>query len=179
MKVELKANGKTVQAEITKEQAKILGLVEERSRTGYERVEKSETYYVINTEDDSMMNITEFNDQTDERCYNTGNYYSDKTIAENNARADRLLRQLRQWQALNDKSISVEDWNNESKKKWFIIYSYSSEEMYAEYYYIMRLPNTIYFTTKEKAEEAIEVFKDELIWYFTEYVQRLDEVQNG
>ena len=179
MKVELKANGKTVQVEITKEQAKILGLVEERSRTGYERVEKSETYYVINTEDDSMINITEFNDQTDERCYNTGNYYSDKTIAENNARADRLLRQLRQWQALNDKSISVEDWNNESKKKWFIIYSYSSEEMYAEYYYIMRLPNTIYFTTKEKAEEAIEVFKDELIWYFTEYVQRLDEVQNG
>lgn len=36
-----------------------------------------------------------------------------------------------------------------------------------------------YYTTKEKAEEAIEVFKDELIWYFTEYVQRLDEVQNG
>lgn len=179
MKVELKANGKTVQVEITKEQAKILGLVEERSRTGYERVEKSETYYVINTKDDSMMNITEFNDQTDERCYNTGNYYSDKTIAENNARADRLFRQLRQWQAQNDKAISVEDWNNESKKKWFIIYSYSSEEMYAEYYYIMRLPNTIYFTTKEKAEEAIEVFKDELIWYFTEYVQRLDEVQNG
>ena len=96
---------------------------------------------------------------------------------ENNARADRLLRQLRQWQALNDKPISVEDWNNESKKKWFIIYS--SEEMYAEYYYIMRLPNTIYFATKEKAEEAIEVFRDELLWYFTEYVQRLDEVQNG
>ena len=82
----------------------------------------------------------------------------------------------RQWQAQNDEPISVEDWNNESKKKWFIIYS--SEEMYAEYYYIMRLPNTIYFTNKEKAEEAIEVFKDELIWYFTEYVQRLDEVQN-
>lgn len=97
---------------------------------------------------------------------------------ENDARADRLLRQLRQWQALNDKPISVEDWNNESKKKWFIIYSYSSEEMYAEYYYIMRLPNTIYFATKEKAEEAIKVFEDELLWYFTEYVQRLDEMQN-
>ena len=97
---------------------------------------------------------------------------------ENNARADRLLRQLRQWQALNDKPISVEDWNNESKKKWFIIYSYSSEEMYAEYYYIMRLPNTIYFATKEKAEEAIKVFEDELLWYFTKYVQRLDEMQN-
>ena len=174
MQVTISANGKNIKAEISEEQAKILGLIEEQ-RTGYERVEKRETYYVINTEDDSMINITEFNDQTDERCYNTGNYYSDKTIAENNARADRLLRQLRQWQAQNDEPISVEDWNNESKKKWFIIYSYSSEEMYAEYYYIMRLPNTIYFATKEKAEEAIEVFRDELLWYFTEYQQRLDE----
>ena len=176
MKVELKANGKSVQVEMTEEQAKILGLVEERSRTGYERVEVEETYYLVEV-DDEITNM-KHNGQLDRDCYDVGNYYSNKTIAENNARADRLLRHLRQWQAQNDEPISVEDWNNESKKKWFIIYSYSSEEMYAEYYYIMRLPNTIYFATKEKAEEAIEVFKDELIWYFTEYVQRLDEVQN-
>ena len=176
MKVELKANGKTVQVEMTEEQAKILGLVEERSRTGYERVEVEETYYLVEV-DDEITNM-KHNGQLDRDCYDVGNYYSNKTIAENNARADRLLRHLRQWQAQNDEPISVEDWNNESKKKWFIIYSYSSEEMYAEYYYIMRLPNTIYFATKEKAEEAIEVFKDELLWYFTEYVQRLDEVQN-
>lgn len=176
MKVELKANGKNVQVEMTEEQAKILGLVEERSRTGYERVEVEETYYLVEV-DDEITNM-KHNGQLDRDCYDVGNYYSNKTIAENNARADRLLRHLRQWQAQNDEPISVEDWNNESKKKWFIIYSYSSEEMYAEYYYIMRLPNTIYFATKEKAEEAIEVFKDELIWYFTEYVQRLDEVQN-
>ena len=177
MKVELKANGKTVQVEMTEEQAKILGLVEERSRTGYERVEVEETYYLVEV-DDEITNM-KHNGQLDRDCYDVGNYYSNKTIAENNARADRLLRHLRQWQAQNDEPISVEDWNNESKKKWFIIYSYSSEEMYAEYYYIMRLPNTIYFTTKEKAEEAIEVFRDELLWYFTEYLQRLDEVQNG
>ena len=186
MKVELKANGKSVQAEISEEQLKEtvlfeqlkrLGLIEERSRTGYERVKKGDVYYLVDIYN-NIMRVTEYNDQGDKQSYSTGNYYSDKIIAKNNARADRLLRQLRRWQAQNDEPISVEDWNNESKKKWFIIYSYSSEEMYAEYYYIMRLPNTIYFTTKEKAEEAIEVFKDELIWYFTEYVQRLDEVQN-
>lgn len=38
--------------------------------------------------------------------------------------------------------------------------------------------NVIYFSSMEKADEAIEQFKDELLWYFTEYVQRLDEVQN-
>lgn len=176
MKVTINANGTTIQAEISEEQLKELGLIEEQP-TGYERVKKGDVYYFNITRSETVAEV-ECNRRIDEGRYDTGNYYSDKTIAENNARADRLLRHLRQWQAQNDEPISVEDWNNESKKKWFIIYSYSSEEMYAEYYYIMRLPNTIYFATKEKAEEAIEVFKDELIWYFTEYVQRLDEVQN-
>ena len=178
MKVELKVNDKSVQVEMTEEQAKILGLVEERSRTGYERVDEDDSYFVDDTINDGHEVIGGGGTLVNDLYYNNGNYYNDKTIAENNARADRLLRHLRQWQAQNDEPISVEDWNNESKKKWFIIYSYSSEEMYAEYYYIMRLPNTIYFATKEKAEEAIEVFRDELLWYFTEYVQRLDEVQN-
>ena len=187
MQVTINANGKTVQAEISEgqlkelglvEQLKKLGLLEERSRTGYERVDEDESYFVDDTINDGHE-VLGGGALVNNLYYNNGNYYNDETIVENNGRADRLLRCLRQWQAQNDKVISVEDWNNESKKKWFIIYSYSSEEMYAEYYYIMRLPNTIYFATKEKAEEAIEVFKDELIWYFTEYVQRLDEVQNG
>lgn len=178
MKVELKANGKTVQVEITKEQAKILGLVEERSRTGYERVEKSETYYVINTEDDSMINITEFNDQTDEQCYDKGNYYSNKMIAENNARADRLLRRLRQWQAQNDRAVTKKDWGNSLARKFRIKYNHFDDKlmMVGEKYF--QDVNVIYFSSMEKADEAIEQFKDELLWYFTEYVQRLDEAQN-
>lgn len=187
MKVELKVNDKSVQAEISEEQLKEtvlfeqlkkLGLIEEQ-RTGYERVEKSETYYVIDTEYNSISKIIEFNDQKDEQCYNTGNYYSDKTIAENNARADRLLRQLRQWQAQNDKVISVSDWKNDKINKYCIAYNYSLNELSIGIEQKLRRPNAIYFSTFQKAEEAIEVFKDELLWYFTEYVQRLDEVQNG
>ena len=175
MKVELKVNDKSVQVEITKEQAKILGLVEERSRTGYERVDEDDSYFVDDTINDGHEVIGGGGTLVNDLYYNNGNYYNDKTIAENNARADRLLRCLRQWQALNDKSISEKDWNDESKKKWFVAYSYGAEKLYADYYYIMRLPNTIHFATKEKAEEAIEVFRDELIWYFVEYQQRLDE----
>lgn len=177
MKVKINVNNKTIEVEINEKQLKELGLVAKRI-TGYERVKKEDNYYSPCIYGDDAKGV-EKGSVIDDELYNIGNYYSDKIIAKNNARADRLLRQLRRWQAQNDEPISVEDWNNESKKKWFIIYSYSSEEMYAEYYYIMRLPNTIYFATKEKAEEAIEVFRDELLWYFTEYVQRLDEVQNG
>lgn len=177
MQVELKVNGKTVHAEISEEQAKILGLVEDTPKTEYERGKNGKLYYCVE-EDGHLLRYAEGNDSADDNFYDVGNYYSDKTIAENNARADRLLRCLRQWQALNDKSISVEDWEDHGKNKWCIIYGYGLEKLYVDYFHCIRLHNVIYFTTREKAEEAIEVFKDELIWYFTEYVQRLDEMQN-
>ena len=175
MKVTINANGKTVQVEMTEEQLKELGVIKERSRTGYERVKKDETYYVIDTEYNSMSKITEFNDQEDEQCYNTGNYYSDKTIAENNARADRLLRQLKQWQAQNDKAISISDWKNEGIIKYFIAYNYRSSLFEIGRCSRRREPNIIYFTTKDKVSKAVKNFRDELEWYFTEYQQRLDE----
>ena len=43
MQVELKANGKTVQVEMTEEQLKELGVI--KPRTGYERMEKDSTYF--------------------------------------------------------------------------------------------------------------------------------------
>ena len=184
MKVELKMNDKSVQAEISEgqlkelglvEQLKKLGLLEERSRTGYERVKKDEMYYVINTKVDSMINVKEFKDETDEQYYNIGNYYNDKVIAENIARADRLLRQLRQWQAANDKVISISDWKNDNIFKYHIEYDCFNDFLFVVYTTRFRTPNTIYFTSGEKAEEAIEVFKDELKWYYTKYQQRLDE----
>ena len=175
MKVELKANGKTVQAEISEEQAKILGLVTDKPKTGYERTKIGETYYCVE-EEGHLKYYAEGNDSADDNFYAIGNYYSDETIAENNARADRLLRQLRQWQALNDKPISQSDWEDNGKSMWCIMYSYGAEELYANNFYYTRLPNVIYFTTQEKAKDAIEQFADELIWYFTEYQQRLDEV---
>lgn len=177
MQVELKVNGKTVHAEISEEQAKILGLAEEQL-TGYERVKKGEMYYVIDTEYNSMLKITEFNDQEDEQCYNTGNYYSDRNIAENNARADRLLRQLRRWQAANDRAISAKAWKDGPFCFYNIRYNYWLDTPYVNMDGDRGL-NNVYFTSEEKAKEAIKVFEDELLWYFTEYVQRLDEVQNG
>lgn len=174
MKVTINANGTTIQAEISEEQLKELGLIEEQP-TGYERVKKDEMYYVINTKVDSMINVKEFKDETDEQYYNIGNYYNDKVIAENNARADKLLRCLRRWQAQNDKAISISDWKNEGIIKYFIAYNYRSSLFEIGRCSRRREPNIIYFTTKDKVSKAVKNFRDELEWYFTEYQQRLDE----
>ena len=180
MKIQININGKNINAEISEEDAKVLGMVDKRPRTGYERgyerVDEYESYFIDDTINDGYEVIGDEGTLVNNLYYNNGNYYNDKSIVENNARADRLLRQLRQWQALNDKPISQSDWEDNGKNKWCILYSYGAEKLYVDYFHYIRLHNAIYFTTKEKAEEAIEVFKDELIWYFTEYVQRLDEV---
>ena len=180
MKVELKANGKSVQAEISEEQLKEtvlfeqlkrLGLIEERSRTGYERVEKGSTYFYNYSSDDTDNDIDK-KDMVDQEYYNNANYYSDKMIAENNARADRLLRQLRQWQALNDRAIN---WKNKNIRKYTIRYDYAMNMFNVIPNFCERCLNDVYFTTRETAQRAINVFKVELEWYFTQYQQRLDE----
>ena len=175
MKATISANGKTVQVEMTEEQAKILGLAEERSRTGYERREEcnNKKYYFVNTID--LVIEDENTVLFDQNRYDVGNYYSDKTIAENNARADRLLRQLKQWQAQNDKAISISDWKNEGIIKYFIAYNNRSSLFEIGRCSRRREPNIIYFTTKDKVSKAVKNFRDELEWYFTEYQQRLDE----
>lgn len=182
MQVELKVNDKSVQAEIPEEQLKEtvlfeqlkrLGLIEEQ-RTGYERVEKGDVYY-LNIINGETVAETECNGRIDEGRYDTGNYYSNKTIAENNARADRLQRCLRQWQAANDKVISISDWKNDEINKYFITYNYRSSLFEIGRSSQRREPNIIYFTTKGKVTEAIKNFRNELEWYFSEYQQRLDE----
>ena len=172
MKVELKVNGKTVQVEMTEEQLKELGVI--KPRTGYERRKECNNEYYLVTAGGSVI---EEKDTAlfDQNCYEIGNFYSNKMIAENNARADRLFRQLRRWQALNDKAITKKDWEDINVGKIIIFYNYECCKIRIACRRTMRHPNVVYFTSREKAKEAIEVFKDELLWYFTEYQQRLDE----
>lgn len=176
MKVEIKANGKTIEAEISKEQAKELGLIAKKN-TGYEQVEYRDEYYSVNV----LGGVDDTYDVgliTDKAAYFDGNYYSDEKIAENNAKADRLLRKLRQWQALNDEPVNKRDL---IQLIFTIGYDYKKDDagndagLYAYSYHRPVSFGEIHFSTRDKVKEAINVFKDELTWYFTEYQRRLDE----
>lgn len=173
MQVELKVNGKSIQIEMTAEQLKELGVI--KPKTGYERAEKGSTYF-FNDESGDIDSTIDEKDMVDQGYYDIGNYYNDETITKNNARADKLLRRLRQWQAANDRPISMSDWKNDNILKYCVDYDYFNERLFAKYTTRYRCLNNVYFTSEEKAEEAIKKFKDELEWYFTTYVQRLDEV---
>ena len=176
MKIQINIDGKNIDAEISEEDAKELGLLDKRPQTGYERVEEKECYFVIGAAGDVSKQI-ECKAISDQRRRDCGNYYNDETVAENNARADKLFRCLRQWQALHDQPITVEDWGEETEEdKFSFFYDYTLERILISYDRSSRYPNVIYFSSPEKAYKAIKQFEGELKWYFTEYMQRLDEV---
>lgn len=164
----LMINGKELKTQIEIDEVDLKS-IEEKKKTGYERVGDLKEYYWI--DGDGLIHMFYNNNITsDDLLYNVGNYYSSKDIARNNARADQLMRQLRRFAVENRKDKI--DWNDGKKHKYNICYSYPTQEIFVDFKSNCR-NFEIYFDSCGVAERAIEEFKDELIWYFTEYKDSL------
>ena len=169
MKAKLIIEGKEIEIEISEEEYKKLQPPEEK-KTGYERVSEESDYFYANsrgyveTDSENCYSI-------DGDHYKSANYYSDKTIAENNARADNLMRQLRRF-AVEHRKYKT-NFNSINANRFYIIYQCEINEIkpyhtsYAIYF------GAIYFDSEETAQAAIDDSHDELIWSFTEYKDRL------
>ena len=169
MKAKLIIEGKEIEVEISEEEYKKLQPSEEK-KTGYERVPESDVYFYaypsgcVETACEDCYNI-------DDECYESANYYSDKTVAENNTRADKLVRQLRRFSVEHRKcGVSFDDINIE---KYYICYDYASDELEVSSVVFSRNFGAIYFDSIKVARAAIDEFHDELVWYFTEYEDSL------
>lgn len=170
--------GKSIEVELTEEQSKDLGLVEKKPRTGYERAEKNDDYYVDDCSGEINSEIERYLD-IDDDCYNAANYYNDYPLAKANARADRLMRQLRRYAAEHGGIPNDEYWYNGDLYEYCIKYNYSNDELVAEPWTCHRAFGNIYFRTNFACENAIKQFKEELLWYFTEYQPMLYDQAQG
>ena len=169
MKAKLTIEGKEIEIEISEEEYKKLQPSEEK-KTGYERVPESSDYFYtypsgcVETTCEACYDI-------DDECYASANYYSDKTVAENNARADKLMRQLRRFSVEHrEDEVNLDDIKT---KKFFITYNYENNEIRLGYTLQLKAFGAIYFDSREVVDAAIDEFHDELIWYFTEYKDSL------
>lgn len=165
MKATLVIEGKEFPIEIN--DPELQKLVAPKKKNGYELVGYGRTYSFVNNYGEVVT--LEHKDQDDNNRYEEANYYADRTVAENHARADKLMRQLRRF-AVENRAHDI-DWGNTVTPKWFICYEY--EKLYCDFDQTFRTYNTIYFDSQELVERAIEVFHNELIWYFTEYKDSL------
>ena len=141
-----------------------------QKKTGYERVDKDQTYYIQDLNEGIVWTSEYCNDDSN-ADYNTANYYSDKSVAKNNARADSLMRKLRRF-AVEHRKYEI-DWTNGQISKYYICVKNATNEIVYNCAYTVQGFNTIYFDTKETVELAINTFHDELVWYFTEYKDSL------
>ena len=166
MKAKLIIENKEIEIEISEEEYKKL----QPSETGYERVPESDIYFYANTKGDVETACEDCYDIDDE-YYESANYYSDKTVAENNARADKLMRQLRRF-SVEHRGRKV-DFNSTETAKHYIYYDCIHDELDITFTFFARVFGMVYFDSEETAQAAIDEFRDELIWYFTEYKDSL------
>ena len=155
-------DGKEIEVLISEETLEQLA---NKRTTGYERVRSGSTYYTDSC--GVVKTFEECTEYSDEEVYKSGNYYSDPDVAANNIRADNLMRQLRRFAVENRKSDI--DWTNENQDKYRLCYDYLDEEFFIVSNMSYRDFGQIYFDTEETAKLAVEIFKDELLWYFTKY----------
>ena len=166
MKAKLIIEDKEIEVEISEEEYKKL----HPSETGYERVSKSGDYFHESGKGDVESEIEDCYN-IDNEYYESANYYSDKAVAENNARADKLMRQLRRFAA--EHRANELNWYNINNRKYYITYDFEDNKISANYKTFLKGLGVMYFDSMETAQAAINEFHDELIWYFTEYKDSL------
>ena len=169
MKAKLIIENKEIEIEISEEEYKKIQLPEEK-KTGYERVLKPDIYFYV-TPSGGVDTTCEDCYDIDDECYESANYYSSETVAKNNARADKLMRQLRRF-SVEHRECGV-DFNSTKTEKHYIYYNYDDNELRTTYMFYAKHFGVIHFDSEETANAAMHKFHDELIWYFTEYKDSL------
>lgn len=162
-------DGKEIEIQINEEQLK--QLCPQKKGTGYERAERGKYYWRVNDDGFLSISITEGNGHHDTVLYDTANYYTDETVAENNARADRLMRQLRRFVVEHREQELC--WGNKNQRKWYIVYNYYNNSISLDWTQGRKIHGVVYFDSGLSAELAIDTFKDELLWYFKVYKDSL------
>ena len=195
MQIEIVVNGKKVMATIDdKDMKEALGEETKKKKTGYERAEIGKKYYLIAFEHAILRGDVECRGPIDDTCYLTANYYTDENVARNNERADALMRKLRRFSAGNGgmptQTMMMDEYEFDSLDKFdldspefgldspdrTISNSWTIGVIRSPFIKVHMVPvitsskiGVIAFSSREAAEQAIEEFKDELLWYFTEY----------
>lgn len=166
MKAQLIYNGKAIEVDVSEDQ--IEKLFDEKKKTGYEPPQYKETYFYIDCEGDVC---SDYNTMLhgDYKAYQFGNCYRDKALAENMARAQKL------WNTIHRRAVELcEPIKISDKKKICQIVFFTSGTIYPLDRSDTRTFGTVWFDTEKHCQQVIDEFKDELMWYFTEFKDRAD-----
>lgn len=165
MKAKLVINNKEFEVEISEEEVKRLGEVDKKpNQTGYEKGYWNDKFWYVDECGEVDYGIENYGSCGPDE-YNAANYYSDKIVAENNARADTLMRRLRRF-AVEHRQKAIDHKDDE----WYeLYYDYDDLSIKVASVRYEKCFGAICFNSQKTAELVIEYYKDELLWYFTKY----------
>ena len=136
--------------------------IEPKPLTGWERVPLNSIFYAIDLANKSLK-FVEYNYPMDERCYEQLNYFSMKEKAEEINFKQTLFRKL---QRFSDENGGNEiDWSCPYSKKFFI--AYKDGKLFYDWMTETKYFGQVYFASREVVRNAIELYHDDLIKYFT------------
>lgn len=132
--------------------------------TGWERVGENESYYSING-NCYVEEMTEDMCMEDKYYYEDANYFSTEEKAEEINFKQTLFRKLQRFSDENggDKI----DWKEVDQGKYGIWYNADHGKIEVGSTWAVRDFGQVYFISEEVAQQAIELFHDDLIKYFT------------
>lgn len=168
MRLPITIDGEVLYAEIPDEEINKL-IAKKKKKTGYEKADYNKVYYTI-AEDDKVHSDVDTCLRLDRTRFDNMNYFSDKTLAENMARAQKL------WKSINRRSVELCEPVDVATggKVWTILYFSEDREIKPNYLMNYRYFGNIWFDTEEHCQQVIDEFYDELMWYFTEFKNRAD-----
>ena len=137
--------------------------IEPKPLTGWERVGENESYYNISC-NCYVAKLIEERCMEDKYYYEDANYFSTEEKAEEINFKQTLFRKL---QRFSDENGGNEiDWND-AHCKYSIKYAYDDNNLFIGWNYDVKEVGVVYFVHEEIAKQAIELFRDDLIKYFT------------
>lgn len=170
MKIKAEYKGKTVEIDIPDE--KLEELVKEQKKTGWERLNDSDTFYLIDEEYRVKSYGFLNGGRSSERCYHVGNCFNSLQLAENIARYQSLDLRIRRRIA---EICDPVNWSDGNSCKSCIYYDHSYKHLYISSWYGNQFSGW-YCDTNAHAEQIINEFREELMWYFTEFKDRMDAI---
>jgi len=166
MNIPVTINGITV--EIPVDDTMIEEAIEAKKRkekkTGYER-NPNGVYYFSATRGDTEKD-RDFGIDVDGARHEVGNYYTHQGVADNNVRADNLMRQLRRFAAEHGGCLCPKLRRNVTEA---YVIRYDGNLRACDVINFWPTTWGVLFVSKESCEEAIKAFHDELLWYFAQY----------
>lgn len=142
-----------------------VGYIEFKPLTGWERADVDSDERVRAIGSLGIIELYDTEGPNIRRLHGSANYFLTKEKAEEIDFKQTLFRKLQRFS--DENGSSKIDWSDGEQRKYFIYYCSINEKLDFYWHYTDKHYGSVYFNSEEIAKQAIELFHDDLIKYFT------------